>query len=76
LFRAVLVFQHHVFQIPAITNFGTFGNLASALPPPPMASTMIPKELLHSTPEIHPKTGPESRQTGLNHVKSAVFLWL
>jgi hypothetical protein len=63
VFRPVSIFHHHVFPLSAITNYGNFGNLAAACPPP-LASTMIPKELSNSTPRISRQTGVELRQTG------------
>jgi hypothetical protein len=45
-----------------ITNSPNLPNLPT---PPPLASTRIPKELFHSTPDIRPQNHPKLRQTGL-----------
>jgi hypothetical protein len=38
-----------------------------------MASTMIQKDLFHSTPEFLLKSGPNHVELASNHVKSACF---
>ncbi len=75
------------FSITAITcDVGDSGDRRALRDPPPLASTMIPKELSHSTPEILRAIDPKPRQTGLKSlskvlvssirpISSKVLLW-